>query len=343
MSTPHQSAQTVKDLGESGLLTHLKQYCPPEALSDDGALLLLAPGKSAVVTTDMLVDGVHFSDRTTSAFDVGWRATAANLSDLAAMGAEPIGITIALGLPGETPLAWVDDLYQGVTACLQAFGGVILGGDICRAPQRTVSITATGQLFPIKTLRRGGGQPGYRLVTTGVHGAARAGLEILLNPDAAAGLPAARQMLIEKHQRPRPRFDVLPQLWACCAQAAITPAIAAMDSSDGLADAVVQLCQMSGTGATLQRSRLPIPEELHRWRPDQSPNQILEWTLYGGEDFELVLAMPDQLATAFVEAVGAPACIFGEMTRDRDIWLIDDINGAAPVALSQAAGFQHFG
>ena len=102
----------VQDLGEQGLLQRLQRFCPPEVVGDDGAIVTLSPGKSLVVTTDALVDGVHFSDRTTSAADAGWRAAAANLSDLAAMGADPLGITVALGLPGGVQVAWVEQLYH---------------------------------------------------------------------------------------------------------------------------------------------------------------------------------------------------------------------------------------
>lgn len=331
---------TVQDLGEAALLTHLKQYCPPEAIGDDGALLLVAEGKSAVVTTDLLVDAVHFSDRTTTPFDVGWRATAANLSDLAAMGAEPIGITIALGLPGSTLLEWIDGFYQGVAACLQGFGGVILGGDLCRSSTLTVSITALGQLSPVKALRRGAAQPGYAIVVTGSHGGSRAGLEILLDPAIAADLSAdAQKALIAKHQRPCPRFDVLPALWERWHLLAVNQSVAAMDSSDGLANAIIQLCQMNGMGAILKRSQLPMPPCFDGWL---DPTQAIDWTLYGGEDFELVLAMPMTLAEAFVDALGSPVQILGQMVSDRALQLIDDVDGTPAIDLSLEQAFQHF-
>jgi thiamine-monophosphate kinase len=101
----------VKDLGEQGLLTKLQKFCPQEIVGDDGAVLAIEGDRRLVVTTDVLVDGVHFSDRTTSAFDVGWRATAANLSDLAAMGATPLGITVGLALPGDKLVNWVEELW----------------------------------------------------------------------------------------------------------------------------------------------------------------------------------------------------------------------------------------
>ena len=108
----------IKDLGEQGLLKIFRQYCS-DVVGDDAAVMgATLPDRQMVVTTDMLVDGVHFSDRTTSPEDVGWRAAAVNLSDLAAMGAEPWGLLMAVGLPPETSLDWIERVYRGFRACL---------------------------------------------------------------------------------------------------------------------------------------------------------------------------------------------------------------------------------
>jgi thiamine-monophosphate kinase len=174
----------IKDICEQGLLEKLQRFCPPEIIGDDAAVLLTAPEQSLVVTTDMLVDGVHFSDRTTSPEDAGWRAAAANLSDLAAMGASPLGITVALGLPGDLSVSWVESLYQGMTECLQQYNTPIVGGDIVRSPITSLSITAFGQVHPQRIIRRGAAQIGDAIVVTGIHGASHAGLQLLLHPDS---------------------------------------------------------------------------------------------------------------------------------------------------------------
>jgi thiamine-monophosphate kinase len=129
---------TVKDLGEQGLLPILQKYCPAEIIGDDGAILSLKDGYSLVVTTDVLVNNVHFSDLTTSPEDVGWRAAAANLSDLAAMGAEPLGITVGLALTPNLAIDWLEGLYRGLSSCLQVYQTAIVGGDVCR-PRRLTS------------------------------------------------------------------------------------------------------------------------------------------------------------------------------------------------------------
>ena len=129
----------VSEIGEQQLLQRLQRFSPAHLVGDDAAVLPMRGDRQLVVTSDMLVDGVHFriglanpTIRTTSPADVGWRAAAANLSDLAAMGADPIGITISLGLPSETPVRWLDELYEGMTECLNGYQTPILGGDLCR-------------------------------------------------------------------------------------------------------------------------------------------------------------------------------------------------------------------
>ena len=298
----------VKDIGEKGLLERLQRFCPAEIIGDDAAVIVTSPDKSLVVTTDMLVDGVHFSDATTSPEDVGWRASAANLSDLAAMGATPLGITVALGLPGEVSVDWVERLYKGMDECLKQYRTQIVGGDVCRSPVVTVSITAFGEVEPSRTIYRSTAQVGNAIAITGFHGASRAGLELLLHPEIAQNLsyqnlsPSDRAFLIQTHQRPKPRLDVLPILWEILESHTLhtygrvdknaplstdisgepaptdTPLpISGMDSSDGLADAIVQICEMSGVGARIDRHQIPIPPALSNF---VSVEQALEWALY---------------------------------------------------------------
>lgn len=326
---------TVASLGEIGLIERLKPYCAVGALGDDAALMKLGPGRSLVVTTDVLVEDVHFSDRTTPPRSVGWRSAAANLSDLAAMGAAPLGITVGLALPPETPWDWVADLYQGMQDCLEQYGGAIYGGDVCRADQKTVSITALGQVDPQRVIYRHVAQPGQAIVVTGWHGAARAGLALLLEEIAADGVSdPVRQAWIATHQRPRPRFDAVDLLQ----QMDLTWPIAGMDSSDGLANAVMQICRRSGVGAQIMRSRLPIPPHLSDC---VGPELALDWTLQGGEDFELVLCLPPEAAQSFVQRLGGEAAIVGSVTSVTDILLVETEADSHGQPLD-SKGFQHF-
>lgn len=326
----------VKQLGEQALLQRLQAYCPADVVGDDAALLRVAAGYSLVVTTDMLIDGLHFSERTTSAEDAGWRAAAANLSDLAAMGAEPLGITVGLSLPGELEADWVEGLYRGISACLRPFNTAILGGDICRSSVIAVSITALGQVRPEQAIRRNAAQVGDVVMVTGAHGASRAGLELLLHPEQGQGLTASdRAALIRAHQRPQPRLDVV----AILREILGTARVAGMDSSDGLADAVLQICRASQIGARLERNWIPVPACLTAWI---SEAEAIDWALYGGEDFELVLCLPRPAAQSLVERLGAGAAIVGSITAEPDVLLRDQSGLHPEQRLSLERGFQHF-
>lgn len=331
-------ALLVQEIGEHGLLKRLQAFCPVDVVGDDAAVLEVQADRSLVVTSDVLVDQVHFSDQTTSPEDAGWRAVAANLSDLAAMGALPLGITVGLSLPGTVKVEWVERLYQGMVACLTQYSGAIVGGDICRSPVITIAITAFGQVHPDQVIRRSTAKPGDAILVTGVHGASRAGLELLLHPERGQPLDSAEQIaLISTHQRPRPRLDLLPILQRL-EEADDSTSISGMDSSDGLADAVLQICRASGVGARIDRQQIPVPTVFKRWL---SPEQAIEWALYGGEDFELVLCLPIALAQTIVQEL-AGAAIVGEIVAEPNVLLIDSTGESADEVLSLDRGFQHF-
>ena len=343
----------LADVGEAVLLARLFTFCDRSVVGDDAALLDWPEGRSLVVTTDVLVDGVHFSDRTTPPRSIGWRAVAANLSDLAAMGATPRAITVGLSLPGNCAIDWVESLYGGMADCLAQCGGAIVGGDVTRSTVATVAITAIGSVLPDRSLQRHAAQPGDAIVVTGEHGASRAGLALLLAdwpPEAAEPSAAARSTWIRAHQYPTPRLDVIDQLDQLRPRLADRP-LAAMDSSDGLADAVVQLAQASDLRAKLWGDRLPMPAGLVA---AVGLARARHWTLYGGEDFELVLCLPPDLAADLVQSLGGSAAIVGEMvapeadpeafsealTQQPIAWVVDS---EAIEPIGRSASFQHFG
>jgi thiamine-monophosphate kinase len=329
----------ISAFGEQQLLQRVQRFCPAHLVGDDAAVLPVRGDRPIVITSDMLVDGIHFSiGLTTSPADVGWRAVAANLSDLAAMGADPLGITVSLGLPPEIPVHWLDELYQGMTACLNPSQTPILGGDLCRSPIVTLAITALGEVLPTQKILRSAAQPGDVIVVTGIHGASRGGLELLLNPEWGQDLDEPIQNALKRaHQRPIPRLDVPPLLRK------INPIgrIAGMDSSDGLADAVLQICRASGVGATLWQDRIPIPQAFGQTQ-SLCEADALDWVLYGGEDFELVLCMPEAIALQLLPPL-KDAAIIGNITAQQSV-VLKSPNGSQPdQVLSLERGFQHFG
>jgi len=339
------SSLRVRDIGEQGLLEKLQRFCPPDIIGDDAAVLETLPNQSLIVTTDMLIDGVHFSNVTTSPEDAGWRAAAANLSDLAAMGATPVGITVGLGLPPDVTVNWVERLYQGMTECLSKYHVKIVGGDIVRSPITTLAITAFGQAHPDFIIRRATAQPEDVIVVTGTHGGSRGGLELLLHPEIGQHLKSEqKQALITAHQRPNPRLDVIPILKKiltspCSLPPAPCP-IAGMDSSDGLADAVLQICRASQVGAVIESSKIPLPSAFEEWL---TPEKALKYALYGGEDFELVLCLPLEPALKLVQKLGTGAAIIGTITPGPTVILHHKKAEIPNQVLSLSQGFQHFG
>lgn len=322
---------SLAGLGEAELLRRLARFAPPGQLDDDTAAL---PGDSRItlVNTDVMVEGVHFSDATTSASDVGWRAVAANLSDLAASGAVAIeGITVALVAPGHTPWDWVDGVYQGMTEALEQHGGALLGGDCSAGAQRLISVTALGRQGPLQ-LHRGHAEPGDLLVTSGCHGLSRLGLALLLG-DAAPAKTKLKDSLSRKaiahHQRPTPRLDAVEVLLNCKPHG-VSWRAGGTDSSDGLLAAVQNLCASSGCGALLDRERLPK----HRDWPEGP--QWDRWCLCGGEDYELVLSLPPRWAESWLDKQ-PDGFSFGRVTEAADtiLWSHDN----TPI---EHEGFEHF-
>lgn len=326
----------IKDIGEQGLLELIQPFCPVEVIGDDGAILDVKSGHKLVVTTDVLVDEVHFSDRTTAPFDVGWRSAAANLSDLAAMGANPIGITVGLSLPGTTPVNWVQKLYRGISACLQQFATPIVGGDVTRSSVITVAITAFGEVLPQRVITRSSAQPGDAILITGYHGLSKAGLELLLDPSLGEKLSKPeRAFLTKAHQRPQPRLDVISKLRKIAPNAVV----AGMDSSDGLGDAIAQICRCSSVGATIDLEaigRSPVFDKL----PSHYP--LSQWILNGGEDFELVLSLSPRLAQELLSELGEGAAIIGHINRESRILLREAETVTEIKVADFTAEFQHF-
>ena len=321
--------ETLAELGEAELIRRLGAFAPPGAFDDDAALLPLldissrrlregasepaegpeSPGHRAlVVNTDVLVEGLHFSDATTEAADVGWRAAAANLSDLAAMGcSEVLGLTVGLVAPSATPWAWVEGVYTGLEQALERYGGQLLGGDCSGGGQRMVAITAVGRLAAEGgPIQRRDGRPGDWLVATGPHGLSRLGLALLQGAAAGAGQDAAGALdgldpgliarAIAAHQRPLPRFDAVGALIAN--RPAGTPwRVGGCDSSDGLVAAVRAIASTSGCAARLERGALPLDPAM------AALPQAEDWCLGGGEDFELVLALAPVWAASLATAL----------------------------------------
>jgi thiamine-monophosphate kinase len=263
----------LSESGEFGLLRELARRGLVAGIGDDAALL----GDDLVVTQDLLLEGRHFRLEWTSWRDLGYKAAAVNLSDLAAMGARPEALLVSLALPAETELDDVLELYGG----LNEPGVPVVGGDMNAAPGVTIAVTALGRT--VRVPGRGGAQPGDVLVVTGPLGAAAAGLYALEH-----GLDGFDE-LVAAHRRPPFRLDAAERL--------APTAHALMDLSDGIASDAARISEQSGCRLVVDVERLPLAAGLAEVADEPF------WT--GGEDYELLAALaPDDPAVTEFAVVG---------------------------------------
>lgn len=335
--------ETVRSIGEFALIGRLAEALAevgagsgPELLGigDDAAIWSATPGTRNVVTTDSLIEGIHFRLDWTCWHDLGHKALAVNLSDIAAMGARPRLAVISLGLTGREAVADLCDLYRGLGTLAARHGTVIAGGDVVSSPDRLgIHVTLIGESWPEagqRLLTRDAARPGDRLAVSGPLGLSAAGLRLLLAGEEVGGY-------ITAHHRPAPRVEYGRALVAAGVRAA-------MDLSDGLWGDLAKICQRSGVAARVDETALPVPADLKARFPDR----WLAFATRGGEDYELLFAA-DAAAIARLDAHCAehgltPPVVIGAVLA----WS----TGAARLTLQHADGseeavvggaFDHFG
>jgi len=293
---------TVGEIGEFGLIDALHAALPPAVVAapalalgigDDAAVWQPAAGESVVVTTDSLVEGIHFRLEWTDWVSLGHKTLAVNLSDLASMGAAPRLAVVTLALRGDERVADLLDLYRGLGRLAEATGTLVAGGDIVRSPQALAfHVTALGETRGGRVLRRDGARPGDVVAVSGALGAAAAGLALLaLDPADPRRRAATAELLIAAHLRPRPRLALGELLLR-------NGASAAMDLSDGLMGDLPKLLAASGADAELEAEAIPIAAALRALFPDRS----LALALRGGEDYELLFTTPPAMFPGIAEA-----------------------------------------
>jgi thiamine-monophosphate kinase len=332
---------TVSDLGEHALLARLLARLPRP-----GAQILVGPGDDAaviepgrrtrlVLTTDALVEDVHFSSAWSSPADIGHKALAVNLSDLAAMGAVPRWALVSLALPPTYPVDAAEALMSGLAGLAAAHGVSVAGGNITRSPgPLVVDVAAGGEVSPRKWLTRGGAKAGDELWLSGAVGGARAGLEMLRDRVNAAPEFPDLAACLSRHRRPEARV----RLGVAIARG--SAARAAMDVSDGLADAVRQLARASGCGARVDAEAIPVEAGARDWWAGRGQD-IVSAAVAGGEDYELLLAIPKRWSGRLrhvLQRVTRPALTrIGALTREKELVLVR--NGEAH---AWPSGFEHF-
>ena len=249
-------------------------------IGDDAAVWQPSRSQRSVISSDVLVEEVHFSRAWMTPDDIGWRAMAANLSDLAAMGARPRLGTVALGVSSAwTPQALLE-CYGGLARCARTFGLAIAGGDLSRAPALTIAITVVGEVRPNHCTTRAGARAGDVFATTGPLGASRAGLDVARGAVQLDAPLAARALAA--HRTPQPR--IAQGRWL----AASAHVHAMMDCSDGLSTDLARLARASRVGARVER--VPVDEAAEAAAAACGVDPAA-YALAGGEDFELLVAV----------------------------------------------------
>ncbi len=333
---------TVSDLGEHALLARLLARLPrPSAQvlvgpGDDAAVLAPVRNERLVVTTDAVVEGVHFSRASFAPADIGHKALAVNLSDLAAMAATPQWALLSLVLPGDLAVADVEALVDGLAALATRHNVSVVGGNITRTTgPLVVDVTAGGTVASRKWLTRAGAVAGDEIWVSGTIGGAAAGLEMLSDrgsPDPRSPIP---DPCVAKQRTPEPRVRL------GVAMGRGRAARAAMDLSDGLADAVRQVAAASGCGARVDASALPIEPGAAAWWQARGVDPVRA-AVAGGEDYELLFAIPKRGGGRLRNVrrhVADPAMTrIGVFTKDPASLVVD--RGGRDEPLPQ--GYRHF-
>lgn len=277
--------KTVTDIGEFGCIRHiLKDFIyRPESVKlgagDDGAVYVTPPGYDQVISTDTMVEGIHFTKETMSFSDVGYRICAVNFSDMAAMGAEPVALVLSLALPKDLPLEDLENCYHGIRECCRKYSVNLLGGDMT-ASLGGVILTGTvvGIVPSDRAVKRSGAQVGDVVFVTETVGDSAAGLAAILH-QCDTDFPG----LTKRHRRPEAQI----QLGKILREAGAT---SLNDISDGLSQELNEIAAASKVIINLDKDKIPLSEETIRLG-ERLGTDPLNWAFTGGEDYELAGTM----------------------------------------------------
>ena len=338
LSSPDSAPSRAQLRGERELIAEIRARVPAApswltiGIGDDAAVVEAPRGALEVLTTDSLIESIHFDRRLSAPGDIGWKALAVNLSDVAAMGATPRLALLSLGLPDTMDADGVHELIDGFLSLAGDARVALAGGNITRSPgPLIVDVTVSGFARRRHLLTRAGGRAGDDLYVTGEIGTATAGL--LAWQAGVTDIPGI-DACVARHRRPAPRVRVGMLLGRNRA------ATACMDLSDGLADAVRQIAEASGTGAHIDAAAVPINSATRGWFGRSGQDPVMA-AIAGGDDYELLFSAPrrarGRLATVMRQAQGVPIARIGALTAARDLGIsLEGREEPLP------AGFVHF-
>jgi thiamine-monophosphate kinase len=332
---------TISAIGEFGLI---RRFSPPflkklpkdlMGIGDDCAVLPWKGRTRLLVTTDMLVEDIHFLRAKIPARDLGYKALAVNLSDIAAMGGRPESAFLSLGIPAEIRVEWLDAFFNGLKYLAAAEGVRLLGGDTTKSPgSLIINIAVIGRADRARIKFRSGAKPGDLVCVTGELGDSGGGLRIILEDRP---FDKDERYLVRKHNRPRPHLE--EGAWLA-GQGGVT---AMMDVSDGIDSDLRRIMEKSRCGAAVDFDLLPISAPLRRTSEKRGWN-VREVAAAGGEDYCLLAAVRadhlEKIETGFRKRFGRPLAVIGRVTERKTG--LRYFAGRLPVKLERR-GFDHFG
>jgi thiamine-monophosphate kinase len=334
-------ALKINEIGEFGLIESIKKNCLPlrsdviKGIGDDCAVYQLSPGRVLLLTTDMLVEDVHFLRSSLSPFQLGRKAIAVNLSDIAAMGGIPLVALISLAIPPDRTVEEIHELYRGMREMCGPYAVSIVGGDtVASQGNLIINVCLIGEVDEREVLYRSGARPGDGIYLTGVVGDSAAGLAILKGEIKASESLAAH--FLKAHNEPAPLIQTGRII------AASRLASAMIDLSDGLAADLRHISEQSGVGALLFENKIPLSRELKGLAgyADRTP---LDFALSGGEDYVLLVTVPAENTREFEQACqqDRKSSLFqvGEIQKEKGIRIRHEDGMVEELAHK---GFDHF-
>lgn len=334
-------AMGLKDLGEFGFIDKISGGCITRSdgvirgIGDDAAVFLLPRGDAILVTTDLLAEGVHFLRGAIRGEDLGYKALAVNLSDIAAMGGTAREAFVSIAIPADLSLEFLEGIYSGMKELASRFGVNILGGDTSRSGRDLfLNLTVVGHAPEGEVLYRDGARPGDLIYVSGGLGESRAGLFILL--EGEGGMEERFQELVTAHRRPRPHLKEGRFLAQC---GAVT---AAMDVSDGIASDLRHMTRAGRLGAVLDAAAIPVSESVRLFCGLRGEDPVT-FALQGGEDYVLLFTLDpkraEDVSAAFMDCFHYPIHPIGVMTGEGRL-VVKRVDGEeTPLP---APGFNHF-
>ena len=334
-------ALKINEIGEFGLIESIKKDCITslegvvKGIGDDCAVFHSSSGRVLLLTTDMLVEDIHFLRNTITPYQLGRKAIAVNLSDIAAMGGTPLVTLISLAISSHTEVEEIQKLYRGMRDICGLYSVNIVGGDTVSSPDNLIiNVSLIGDANEQEVLYRSGARPGDKIYLTGTLGDSSAGLSILRHEISPQ--ESLRGHFIKIHNEPEPLIETGKVI------AGSRLASAMIDLSDGLLSDLGHICEESRVGALLLRDKVPLSEELKNLAAHAGFDP-LDFALSGGEDYILLVTVPAtktrDFELAYKNGTSSPLFLIGDIREEMGIRIMNE-NGSAQDLVPK--GFDHF-